>query len=487
MARIKTADGKIIQTANTQTPPSNSSNPTTSLQSLNEKTKRAHQRTLEALTKDRHDFISRTAAIHLAEKTSDRQAAKAYKKESSCLKQQWERKALSDGEYRKALKDLELTKEPTDKVERQRGRFWKEVIENRLDVDEEIERREKILNNWKNDGVVGKAKIATLGGDQDGDPVVCPRFCTPECLLGLKQGKRLDLDCPNVVRHRRGIGGIHQISRAKLDDLIKQQLSREQDGYQNLRCVGDSLPGQPEKSRLGGFTLQPYGYTFLVKGYTYWWKRRARHERDMYNRIDSFHNDNNQLERAVPLCFGLFNLPVPYPLPTVADTKHGEHGDNLGHILLLSYGTVPSSTTIYPPFGFNETSANKRLQTMIMGQYGIGFSESNTGFSALWGNGRLVSIGLDEGSVIQWRYAKARVRRKSHSRRRALESFLGRSVGFQLREEERKKRKTGHLRWVSMVGCDTIHTVDGAVDGDAVGDGTPGPARLPDSLGAKLP
>ncbi|KAK0735516.1 hypothetical protein B0T21DRAFT_412134 [Apiosordaria backusii] len=431
-------------------------------QSSNKRAKRAHEKTLEALVKARQDFQSWTTALQKSEKESDRQFDKRYKEQwlymkISCF--------LSAEERCKEMKRLTDSKQKADEARKQRAEFWYKITVSKQNLEEEIKKREEILKNWKDDRPAFGAK--TLPGAQNHNAF--PKFCTPECLLGLKQGGKLDMSCPNAARHQQvKKRGRHPISAIKLKFLINEQLSREQDDYQNLRCIGESMPGQPTYSRLGAFCSEPYGYTFLAKGYTYWWKRRAAHELDMYNRIDTF--VKNGRERVVPVCFGLFDLPVPYPLPAQPEIK--QHGENLGHILLLSYGTVATSTAADSSLGFDETMANKQLRTAVMGKYGIGFSEG-TEYIALWENGRLMAIGLDEGSVIQWRYPVTRLRKKRLSRSLSVERFMANKVRYyeRLRKRIEEKKKAGGAtppRWVPMVV-----------------DGTPG---SPDnSLGSELP
>ncbi|KAK0670798.1 hypothetical protein QBC41DRAFT_345172 [Cercophora samala] len=463
MVRIKTADGRIIhvQTGNPQTGTNTGRVP---------QTKHAQRKRLNALKEAYQNFISQTSAQLETEKESDELAEKLHQDKLERLEQQRGWNKLSDQGYRDGVKDLMEAKQQRKEAGKARRGFWKEMLKLTEDMEEEMDEREQILKEWKYDQVAA-GKPETLYPD-----AVCSTFCTPKCLLGLKQGNKLDLDCPNVVSHRKGISGKHQISGAKLNDLVKQQLWREQDKYTNLECCGgceESVPGQPERSRMGRFTLQPYGYTFLVKGYPYWWKRRAHHELDMFNRVESFHTNKDKLEKVLPFCFGLFDLPAPYPLPPETDASNWLHMDHLGYILLFSYGTVAGPKTCYPSPLFNEIMANKQLQTSVMGQYGIGFSKSKTGLSALWREGCLVAVGLDEGSIIRWRRftkpgTRGKLERGEDSARRRVRRFRAKLLDFERRTEERKKR--ARERWVSITSSDNHDS-----------------AQLPDSLGNKLP
>lgn len=105
----------------------------------------------------------------------------------------------------------------------------------------------------------------------------------------------------------------------------------------------------------------------------------------------------------MPLCFGMFDLPAPYQLDTKTDDANWLLGDNIGYILLFSSGAVAGPKTCSPSLELNEDMANKRLETSIMGQYWIRFPKGQEGLPAVWKKGRLMSIGLDEGEVAEWR------------------------------------------------------------------------------------
>lgn len=132
-----------------------------------------------------------------------------------------------------------------NEVKRGIKQSWKEMLWIREHMEREIGHLEGLrLPQW-----TPEVPADSSDGTMNAAP---PTFCTPECLLGLELGNKPDLDvnCPNVGSHQRGLSGKHRVLRAQLGQLIRDQLRREQNNHKNLWFCGDGLPGQPGKSRL---------------------------------------------------------------------------------------------------------------------------------------------------------------------------------------------------------------------------------------------
>ncbi|KAK4203305.1 hypothetical protein QBC40DRAFT_262650 [Triangularia verruculosa] len=449
MARIKTRDGRILYVTSMQI----SGDHATSA----DKTRQAQQKRLAALTTARRYLTHYTALLQKKDKKllgKNVDFEKIRRKEALHLGDMWDEGKLTMKNYKRTLKELGKVmaglKNDGGKASRreENRRFWDEILEGKKDVGDEIDRLKGILGDASDEkngeGEEENTAPTTVDESQQPEP---PKFCTPECLMGLQQGEKLDLNCPNVASHRKGERDYHQICRTKILELVKEQLWREMDGHVSLQWYLDEKKNMarqnPARSRKGMFTLQQYGYTFLVKGYTYWWKQRACHELEMYNRVD------DKPERVVPLCFGLYELPTPYTLRIGLNVKNWQLGDSIGYILLLSYGTVATPATYYPStVGFDEMLANKQLQTALMGQYGICFQKTDIDVPAWWWNGRVVSMDLDDCNIIRWPTLRRRLSREGHSKHERLEYFWKRRAAFKLRQALAKNSKeAGRSRW----------------------------------------
>ncbi|OAL72478.1 hypothetical protein A7D00_3480 [Trichophyton violaceum] len=144
-------------------------------------------------------------------------------------------------------------------------------------------------------------------------------FCTQKCLLGLRLGTRLDMDCPNVGRHRQGntTSTHHSISADQLVSLINRQLDENID----LDCTPygkHGSYGQPFK-----VTCRSYGYTVLGKGTTAFRWNEVRREVEVYRFLHSAQGS------AVPVFLGPINLDMVY---------HVHGAGSIRHMLLMGFG-----------------------------------------------------------------------------------------------------------------------------------------------------
>ncbi|KAF6527438.1 hypothetical protein HZS61_010482 [Fusarium oxysporum f. sp. conglutinans] len=112
------------------------------------------------------------------------------------------------------------------------------------------------------------------------------QYCTQQCLLRLKTGGYLDLDCPNAVLHKATAGGKgcpngrirHPISYQKwFEHLRKQLVYSLDDGIVPLGMGG-------ARGVLFQVTLLKYGYTFVSKGTVRAFIPDLQHEAAVYER-----------------------------------------------------------------------------------------------------------------------------------------------------------------------------------------------------------
>jgi hypothetical protein len=102
------------------------------------------------------------------------------------------------------------------------------------------------------------------------------RYCTHQCLLGLRRGGKLDEGCPNAQIHGKGF---HRIGQSTLRQLLKQQLARDpDDGFLPISRPGATGVGFR-------ITLLSHGYTLVAKGSPLWFAQCLDHEAAIYSRL----------------------------------------------------------------------------------------------------------------------------------------------------------------------------------------------------------
>ena len=158
-------------------------------------------------------------------------------------------------------------------------------------------------------------------------------YCSQACLRSLADDGELDEACPNVVLHRqahwrdgtdlRQHPTTHAIMLSELGELVRLQLlaNAEQDCHCHL---SEGLSGAV--GCMFKITLTGYGYTFVAKGVESHYKYRLRREVRVYDALSA------QQGSTVPVCLGLVQLLLPYPM---------DNGALVTHFLLMSYAGRP--------------------------------------------------------------------------------------------------------------------------------------------------
>lgn len=144
-------------------------------------------------------------------------------------------------------------------------------------------------------------------------------YCTQKCLLGLKLGLPLDLQCPNVAIHRQFGSTKHDVPPERLAAIVQDQLAT------NLDDSCTSLDARGKFGAVGALfmvTVQPYGYTLVAKGVQEIDRTRLDTEARAYHQLKSLQG------RLVPVYFGLFDLSRDYIL---------QGGAHIVRMMLLSY------------------------------------------------------------------------------------------------------------------------------------------------------
>ncbi|EFX04894.1 hypothetical protein CMQ_5156 [Grosmannia clavigera kw1407] len=158
-------------------------------------------------------------------------------------------------------------------------------------------------------------------------------YCTQACLRSLVQGGDLDYDCPNAVIHAHALrrDGVdlrqrprrHALTGEELCDLVRLQVLSNSE--QDCAClIDDGFSGAI--GSLFKITVTGYGYTFVGKGVQKFHSRRLGREVDIYDGLAA------QQGVCIPVCLGLVQLLLPYPMANCTLVTH---------LLLMSYAGPP--------------------------------------------------------------------------------------------------------------------------------------------------
>ncbi|KAJ6116115.1 hypothetical protein N7523_005612 [Penicillium sp. IBT 18751x] len=135
--------------------------------------------------------------------------------------------------------------------------------------------------------------------------------CTQRCLLGLLSQAGLDLDCPNVDRHRRSqLTQRHLTDRFDFLRLLKAQLDESLDHYINSRRL--LLSG----AILAQVSLMPYGYTCIGKGTPDELQGDTLREAEVYGALRCYQGS------AVPVYMGAIDIQRIFFVHPKICTKH---------------------------------------------------------------------------------------------------------------------------------------------------------------------
>ncbi|KAJ8129518.1 hypothetical protein O1611_g4113 [Lasiodiplodia mahajangana] len=219
-------------------------------------------------------------------------------------------------------------------------------------------------------------------------------YCTQECLLGLKDRRPLDENCPNVGVHRQGLGNQHHIDTAQLRGIIRRQLDvnfddscQALDSYGKFGAIG----------ALFKITARPYGYTLVTKGVQTAHRSRLSSEAQVYARLSSLQGT------LVPVYLGLIDLTRDYILGG---------GAHVTRMMLLSYGGETVTA-------MNDYDMEVVAQTLM--QFGVEHEDLRHA-NMLWNEelGRVMVIDFDRATLYSEKRVNSMEPKDYHAKRRKL-------------------------------------------------------------------
>ncbi|KAF4967381.1 hypothetical protein FSARC_5060 [Fusarium sarcochroum] len=153
------------------------------------------------------------------------------------------------------------------------------------------------------------------------------QYCTMACLLSLKRGKELDMDCPNVASHQTETGSTgHPISFGEMATLMRSQMASSLD----QDCEPLEMKGKyGAVGTLFKLSLTRYGYTFVGKGTIQCLIPHLTHEAQIYEQLDGIQGE------YVPVYLGSLDLVEPYHLTARNALRFA--GTEIVHMLLMSW------------------------------------------------------------------------------------------------------------------------------------------------------
>lgn len=168
---------------------------------------------------------------------------------------------------------------------------------------------------------------------------VAQAFCTQKCLLGLRDGKPMDLKCPNkwshlaydhISVHDPDLPRKHLIDINKFLKLVQELLQRKEGRKQYVEQPRPSTQGH--HGQFFKITEVVYGYTFVAKGMVDSDQHKMSHELRLYSEMKRLQG------WCVPVCLGAFALQEPCGyFCGIAEAP-------ITHMMLLSNAGIPLET-----------------------------------------------------------------------------------------------------------------------------------------------
>ncbi|KAF3404774.1 hypothetical protein DPV78_003466 [Talaromyces pinophilus] len=143
------------------------------------------------------------------------------------------------------------------------------------------------------------------------------KYCTQQCLHGLRCKGRLDRKCPNASEHG---ADRHRLNTAMLMKLLDRQLSEDPGPDKELGC--ESLHMNGKRGALFKITLWSHGYTFVGKGVPIDFIECAKREEMIYFHLRAIQG------QFVPVVFGGLDLRQPFSYDGIV---------MMVHLTLMSY------------------------------------------------------------------------------------------------------------------------------------------------------
>ena len=219
-------------------------------------------------------------------------------------------------------------------------------------------------------------------------------YCTQACLRSLVREEEVDYNCPNVVLHlqalRRYTDSRHQtthaITRRTLCKLVQTQLL--DNAERDCECLIDKgFSGAI--GCLFKIAVTGYGYTFVAKGVQSFDRHRLSHEVCVYDRL------SDQQGLLIPVCLGLIQLLLPYPMLNCTLVTH---------MLLMSYAGIPLySSKLHKLPGIRDINLDRETARTLDELWAVGLEdrdeESNGNLTWCQETGRVMKIDFDQAYV----------------------------------------------------------------------------------------
>ncbi|KAE8553830.1 hypothetical protein EYB25_002368 [Talaromyces marneffei] len=131
------------------------------------------------------------------------------------------------------------------------------------------------------------------------------KYCTQQCLRGLRGKGPLDRKCPNASEHGTDR---HQLNTVMLIKLLDRQLSEDPEPNKELGC--ESLHIYGTRGALFKITLWSHGYTFVGKGVPIDFIECAKREEMMYSHLRAIQGQYVPVVLVVSVFVDRFHMMV---------------------------------------------------------------------------------------------------------------------------------------------------------------------------------
>ncbi|KAI7976015.1 hypothetical protein EIK77_000928 [Talaromyces pinophilus] len=179
------------------------------------------------------------------------------------------------------------------------------------------------------------------------------KYCTQQCLRGLRGKGPLDRKCPNASEHGTDQ---HQLNTAMLIKLLDQQLSATPDPNKELGC--ESLHMNGKRGALFKITLWSHGYTFVGKGVPIDFIECAKREEMIYFHLRAIQG------QFVPVVFGGLDLRQPFSYDGIV---------MMVHLTLMSY----AGRNLARQHDFDEAQLIAQAETSLHAIHNLGVLHSD--------------------------------------------------------------------------------------------------------------
>ncbi|EEA18486.1 hypothetical protein TMatcc_001228 [Talaromyces marneffei ATCC 18224] len=179
------------------------------------------------------------------------------------------------------------------------------------------------------------------------------KYCTQQCLRGLRDKGPLDRNCPNASEH--GVNR-HRLNTTMLIKSLGRQLSEDPGPDKELGC--QSLHVNGKRGALFKITLWSHGYTFVGKGVPIDFIECAKREEMIYFHLRAIQG------QFVPVVFGGLDLRQPFSYDGIV---------MMVHLTLMSY----AGRNLARQHDFDEAQLIAQAETSLRAIHNLGVLHSD--------------------------------------------------------------------------------------------------------------